>query len=100
MIRGTTPTLTFNLPCAVSLIQSLYITFEDKSGETVLEKTLADCDTADNSVSVTLTQEETLLFKERTEIRLQVRALTTEGDAVASRIYTMPVKEILKEGVI
>lgn len=100
MIRGTTPTFTFNLPCAVNMIQNLYITFEDKEGEIVLEKALADCTASESSVSVTLSQEETLRFKERTQIRLQVRALTTEGDAVASKIHKISVKEILKEGVI
>lgn len=100
MFRGTTPTLTFSLPFETSLLANLYITFTDKSNETLLEKDLSNCVLNDKSVSITLTQEETLSFTGRQKTRLQLRAITTDGTALASRIYTVYVDEILKEGVI
>ena len=100
MIRGTTPTLTFNLPFAVSELQSAYITIESKDEEVTLEKALADCTKADKSLAIKLTQEETLAFESRKQVRIQLRVLTKSGEALASPIYTAPMHEILKDGVI
>ena len=100
MIRGTTPTLTFNLPFAASTIKSLYITFADRDNNIVLEKTKADCTLNAKAVTVKLTQAETLDFQSRQAVNIQLRVLNTSGDAMASKIYTVQVDRILKEGVI
>ena len=100
MFRGTTPTHTFSLPFETSLLANLYITYTDKSNVTLLEKDLSNCALNGKNVSVTLTQEETLLFTGRQQARLQLRAITTDGTALASKIYTVYVGETLKEGVI
>ena len=100
MFRGTTPTLTFTLPFETSLLKNLYITFTNKNNEALLEKELSNCTLNDKSVSITLTQEETLIFEGRQKIRLQLRAVTTDNAALASNIFDVYVHEILKEGVI
>ena len=101
MIRGTTPTLEFTLPFDTSLIAEMYVTMT-QNGKTVLEKTLSDCSCSGTSVSLTLTQEDTLGLRQQphslAEIQLRVR--TTTGEALASDIMCVYVGRILKEGVI
>lgn len=62
MIRGTTPTLEFTLPFDTSLIAEMYVTIA-QGEKTVLEKTLSDCSCSGTSVSLALTQEDTLRCK-------------------------------------
>lgn len=101
MIRGTTPTLQFTLPFDTSLIAEMYVTIA-QDGKTVMEKALSDCSCSGTSVSLALTQEDTLGLQQqphsRAEIQLRVR--TTAGEALASDIMRVHVDRILKEGVI
>ena len=101
MIRGTTPTLQFTLPFDTSLIAEMYVTIA-QDGKTVMEKALSDCSCSGTSVSLVLTQEDTLGLQQqphsRAEIQLRVR--TTAGEALASDIMRVHVDRILKEGVI
>ena len=99
MIRGTTPKLNFKLPFNVSILNNLYITF-NQNNKTLLEKTLNDCVLKGNVVAISLSQEETLSFSAKENIEIQLRAKTIEGDALASNIIITSVGEILKEGVI
>lgn len=100
MFKGTTPTLIFTLPFDTSLIKSLYITFVGSDDEPVLEKAIEDCTLDGSSVKIKLTQEETLSFEESTSARVQLRVLTNEGEAMASKIYSVQINDILKDGVI
>lgn len=101
MIRGTTPTLEFTLPFDTSLIAEMYVTMT-QNGKTVLEKTLSDCNCSGTSVSLTLTQEETLKLQQqlRSQAEIQLRVRTTAGEVLASDIMSVYVGRILKEGVI
>lgn len=102
MYRGTTPTLTFHLPMETAALASAYITFS-QSGEVKLEKQLSDCTRSESSLGVTLTQAETLAFEPTqygNRLLVQIRGLTTAGEAFAARPYRLEVEEILKEGVI
>ena len=101
MIRGTTPTLEFTLPFDTSLIAEMYITLT-QNGTTMLEKTLSDCNCSGTSVSLTLTQEDTLGLQQqpRLQAEIQIRVRTTSGEALASDIMRVYVGRILKEGVI
>lgn len=66
MYRGETiETVITGFPIPVAEIKSLYISFE-KSGEIILEKTLSDCTVSLETVSFTLSQEESLLLSEGT----------------------------------
>lgn len=102
MVRGTTPTLVFNLPFNVSVLKTLYITFKYfKDGQSKsLEKTLDDCQVSEKSIAVTFTQAETLDFPISGTMQIQLRAVTTNSTAIASKIYSVSVDRILKEGII
>jgi len=101
MIRGTTPTLEFTMPFDTSLIAELYITIT-QNGATALEKTLSDCNCNDTSVSLTLTQEDTLRLEQKpySNSEMQIRVRTVAGEVLASNIMSIYVGRILKDGVI
>ena len=98
MIRGTTPTLTFNLPFSASLIKSAFITLKSYGVE--IEKSLENCKTSGQSITATLSQEETLSLTADKRVKVQLRVLTIEDVAMATPIYTVKAEDILKEGVI
>lgn len=98
MIRGTTPTFIFNLPFDVSNIKSAYITI--KSRGTDVEKAVTDCSLNGTTITVKLTQEETLALPESQIAGVQLRVLTNDNEALASDVFPIKVEEILKEGVI
>lgn len=103
MTRGTTPQIRIKLKnCDVGLLSSIYITFVQAIHEKkVLEKAGDEItvDESENMLIVSLTQEETLLF-DAVDVKLQIRAVTVNGQAVASEILNLPVNRILKDGVI
>lgn len=100
MIRGTTPTLTFTLPCQESDLAEYWITISQKYENIKIDKTSADCTAEDNVISVTLTQEEMLRLIGNKPVYVQMRALTTEDKALATKMWTCTVDDILREGVI
>lgn len=101
MRRGTTPTLTFTTPYAAALVESGYISFAQR-GADVLDIPLTDpaVTIEDQSISVTLTQEQTLMFTTADTVKMQIRAILASEKAVASTIVTDNVCPILKEGEI
>lgn len=98
MRRGTTQELTFELPEEIS-VAALYITFTQK-GETVLEKTLDDVTIDRTTITLPLTQEDTLKLSAPHAVYIQLRIRDTLGNAIASEIIRTDVKAILKDGVI
>lgn len=101
MYRGTTPTLTFNLPISTNTIAGGFITVA-QDGRTIIERPMSTWNISDKQVSVTLTQAETLLLSSdaaaKTEVQLRVKTL--DGTALASRIFPIRPERILKEGEI
>lgn len=99
MYRGTTPTITFTLPFETSRITALNLCFAQQ-GEVILEKERAVCKTEGNTLQVSLTEAETLLFDDRkgmVEMQLRVGC----GDArMASNIMQVSVEQILKDGCL
>ena len=102
MIKGTTPTLQFNLPFASTLIKSAEIVVEyvDANKSVQIVKTLNECELGENSISAMLTQEETLQLPAPTTVNVQLRVLTTEDKALATELQKVSVKRLLKEDVI
>lgn len=99
MIRGTTPTHIFDTDISLVAADEIYITYVQ--GNTRLEKTNADTEVTDDTVTVELTQEETLMFAANDyKAAVQIRAKFPDGTAVASNIMNMRVAPILKDGVI
>ena len=99
MIRGTNPTIIFTLPFEVSSIQRLWITFSQRNEE-VFTLSKDDCEMTDDKVTVTLSQEQTLLLMSNSLLDIQFRVLTINDTALASNILSVPVHRILKGGVI
>ena len=99
MYRGTTPTIIFSLPIDMSPITALNLAFAQK-GEVLLEKGLKDCIVEENTLRVSLTEEETLLFDgEGPMVEMQLRVGC--GDArLASNIMRLSVEKILKDGCL
>lgn len=99
MIRGTTPTVEFELPMEVNTLSQLYVTF-CQGGISRIEKTLADCVAAGTVLSTRLTQEETLRLNDKKPVEIQLRVKTMHGEVLASEIIEVTVERILKDGVI
>lgn len=98
MRRGTTPTLTISTDADLTPASNLFVTFT-QNGEPVFEKTLEDVTLTSETVTVLLTQNETLLMKSDAPVQFQIRA--SIGDMkLASNIMTASVDQILKNGVI
>ena len=104
MYRVTTPYLTFTLPIQTSTCKEVLVTI--KQNETTLTKhyengTMPSGMSFDGkNVIVKLTQEETKALNPRFGASAQVRVLTTDGDAYASQIFTISVKDVLNEEIL
>lgn len=103
MIRGTTPRHIFTLPDAMADVEfaALYVTYK-QHGKTVLEKSLDNINRDGRTISVQLTQTDTLAFKGgiADAAQIQIRLRTTDGTALASNIMRVSVGQILKDGEI
>lgn len=99
MIRGTTPTHIFRLPFNTSLIDEVRIIYA-QSDEQLLIKEKDDCELNDDTISVTLSQEDTFKFDCTKCVQIQVRILTLEGQALASSIKHIKVDKCLDSEVM
>lgn len=97
MVRGTTPTLKFVLPFDVDGITDGYITIVQCNMNN-LDLPISRCARDGKTLTVTLTQEETLsLVAARAEIQLRLKF----GERVmASKIISTDVARILHGGVL
>lgn len=99
MRRGTTPTITLNLPFNVSTVRNAEVYFAQNDG-LVFEKDMEDCVLSGTTLAVTLTQSETLLLNDDEKLKVQARFVFTDGSVDATEIIKGKVKEILKDGEI
>ena len=99
MRRGTTPTNIFNANIDLTDATSLFVTYQ-QYGKTVIEKTIEDVTIDGETISVPLTQRETLSFIPEIPVRIQVRAALPDGTRVSSNILSVNVETVLKEGEI
>lgn len=102
MIKGTTPTLQFNLPFEASTLKAaeVMVRYVDNNKEVTIIRTLDECEVTGNTITAMLTQEETLLIPAPSVVEVQLRVLTEDDLVLASDIFTTTVKRLLKEGVI
>lgn len=99
MIRATTPTHRFTLPFDYAqYVKKILITYSQR-GEIVLEKHENDVQIDGNIVSYKLTQEETKLFSNG-DVRIQVRVLTLNNEALASEKYSVHIDNVLNDEVL
>jgi hypothetical protein len=99
MIQGSTPTHTFKLPFSTALIDAVRISYA-QNGVLMLTKRKADCTMGEKSITVTLTQEETLAFDADSIVEIQVQVLTTGGDSLPSAIKRVSVDRLLDRTVL
>lgn len=99
MIRGTTPTIEFELPFDPSDLEELFLTI-NQAGKNVIEKPLADFVFDEKLATVKLTQEDTLNLAYHVMTEVQVRGKDKAGTVFASNIEKICAERILKDGVI
>lgn len=97
MIRGTTPSLRFELPFEAADIDEGYITIAQK-GRPNLDIPISRCTVEDNALILDLTQEETLGLSPALAL-IQIR-IKIEDKVLASETIQVSVGAILKDGVI
>lgn len=101
MRRGSTPTNVFN--CNIDLTDATVFVTYSQMGSNLVEKTgnalsISATDTG-CTVTVELTQEDTLKFKTG-RVMVQIRYVMSDGIADASNIIQTTAEAILKDGVI
>lgn len=97
--RGTTPTHVFTVDADLTQAVALYITYK-QNDQVVIEKTLADCTIDETTVTVQLTQSESLKFTTAAKVEVQIRAKFSDETAIASNIMETDAGRILKGGEI
>ncbi len=99
MKRGTTPNFVFTLPFDGDNITKLNIAFA-QNGDVIVEKTLQDCSALEKTISVRLTEEETLRFdSDLGPVEMQLR-VAVGSVKMASQIMKTTVNRILKDGCL
>ena len=101
MYRGTTPTLIYNVNSNLDLngMLQIWVTLKNLMYEKTFEKDNIIVDNGNKTITVELSQEDTLLFNGK-EVSTQIRFLDSMGKAYASNIEKIELNNILKEGVI
>ena len=100
MYRGTTPTLTFQLPIDTGSITALSVAVA-QAGQVKIEKTLPDVLLDGNVVSCTLTEAETLSLTAGTGIDAKIQLRVGVGEQrMASQVFVVPVERILRDGAL
>ena len=97
--KGCTCKNTFSIPFAESDIKVIFITYQQK-GKTVIEKSLSECTFSEGTVSVILTQEDTLKLDENEYIKIQIRVRLQDGTLTKSKIIETYTDKVLKNEVI
>lgn len=101
MIRGTTPTLVFHVQENVKVLEMKQIWVTLKASQTEMTFDIDDLilNGDDNTITIHMTQEDTLSFRGG-PIKMQIRVLTKNDKAMASKIMSTDLSGILRDGVI
>ena len=92
MKRGTTPTITYYFPFAVSAIEKIRINFMQGS-DTLFTKTEEDCAFSGQTVSVQLTQAETYALSAKKRVSTDARYLKTDGTVGGTKFKYIDVTD-------
>lgn len=96
--RGSTPRNTFRVN--IDLREAtVYLTYE-QNGRTIVEKTNDDLTITEKTIVSTLSQKETLRFKQDEEVEMQIRYVLSDGTADVSNVMKATAERVLKEGEI
>lgn len=99
MFKGTTPTHSFEVPLDTSLIKEVKITYSQRDKEILVKRT-GDCTIGEGVISTRLSQEDTFLFDGNVTATIQLRVLTTGGDALMAEPIMMAVGKCLDDEVL
>ena len=94
MIRGTTPTHTFNVSIDTSRFKIVRIYYAQKKIP-VVTKTEKDIVMDGKQIRVTLSQKDTLKFDERRPVEVQIRVVLDNGCSIATSVGTLDVGRVL-----
>ena len=100
---GSTPIITFNVPFDPTTLAACRVVF--KGRESVLleknlnELTISATETG-GQISFKMTQEETLLFPDRTTAQIQLHIRDMSGNAAVSKPIPMETSILLKREVV
>ena len=97
MRRGTTPTNLFAVDRDLTSAR-IYVSYS-QNGKVIVEKTGGDLSVTPTQISCTLSQNDTLAFKQGV-VEIQIRYVAQNGEADASDIIVTTAERILKDGVI
>ena len=95
MVRGTTPTFTFtikNQNVDLTAARNVYVTFQQSN--IVIEKTGESLDIGEKTVSVWLTQAESLKLSEGSDCAIQINWTYLDSDGVTCRRAATKVQTI------
>lgn len=99
MIRGTTPTHTFNIPFEAGMIKECRIIYA-QDNEVIVKKDNSKCILEGTTIKVTLTQEDTFKFDNLKPVQIQLRILTKSGEVFASIVENVGVSKCLDNEVL
>ena len=99
MIRGTTPTHNFDIPFDTSMVKEVKVIYA-QNDVVILEKRTEDCQLNGNTISVTLTQEDTFKFDCKKHVEIQVRILANNGEVFSSIPHKVGVAKCLDKEVL
>lgn len=103
MYRGTTPTIRWYITTEeldFDNIEKVWMTLKDAKGNRInAPESDIEINSDERYIEYTLSQKQTLDFRMGT-LKLQLRVLLKDGQALASEINEIEVKGILRGGVI
>lgn len=99
MIRGTTPIHTFELPFLTEKIKSLSIAYAQRNN-VLVRKTEEDCSLSKNTISVMLSQEDTLKFSDNYIVEIQIKVMDENGIVDVSDIMRETPEKVLDEVIL
>lgn len=103
LIRGTTPTIIITVQTDIDLTQVAEVwIYLSQQNKVKVDKQLEDVsiDTENKTITVTLSQDDTLALKADIDTLFQIRLLLMNGTALATLASKVTVKEVYKGGVI
>ena len=103
MIWGTTPQVVIKTSIPIDKIKELWLTYSSENKSIVVTKKLSDCEIVDGKLISYLTQEDTIKLNPNNiniKVLTQVRILTTDDKAFASKVQRLDLESTLTEGMI
>lgn len=99
MRQGTTPEFVFELPFSTDDVKNAKVIFVPYGGSK-LEKRLDDCAFDGNKISVKLSQAETFRFDCNNPVKVQLRILTNNDEALSSDTFIVDIDKCLDNEVL